>query len=238
MTLYLLPPEPVFPDPREADPDGLLAVGGDLSLQRLISAYRQGIFPWYEEGMPILWWCPHPRLVLDPPRIKCSRRLKRIIRQERFEIALDTDFVAVIENCARVERRQGPGTWITEEMKHAYVNLFHVGFAHSVEVRTDGDLVGGLYGIALGKAFFGESMFYKESNASKVALVYLAALLAHWEFDFIDCQQSTAHLKSMGARDISRNYFLDRLEKAAAKPGIMGKWSFPEGFSPLELLEK
>jgi len=184
-----------------AEPNGLLAAGADLSLPRLLEAYRNGIFPWFSHDQPILWWSPDPRMVLFPTELKISRSLARTVRSTRFEVRADTAFDAVIKGC-RQPRRGESGTWITEEMAEAYGTLHRAGFAHSVETWLDGKLVGGLYGVALGRAFFGESMFARVSDASKVALVALARQLQHWEFGLIDCQMNTAHLASMGAREI------------------------------------
>ncbi len=215
MTIYYLPQEYVlFPDPEEADADGLLAVGGDLSLPRLLEAYANGIFPWYGLGAPILWWSPDPRPVLYPREIHVPRRLQRIMRQRPFEITLDRDFERVMRLCAMASRPQGEGTWILEEMVLAYVTLHEAGYAHSVEVWDAGDLVGGLYGVAMGRAFFGESMFHTRSNASKVALVVLARLLAHWDYRFIDCQQTTPHMLHFGIHELPRLQFLRELREA------------------------
>lgn len=222
-----------------ADPNGLLAAGGDLSPPRLLAAYRRGIFPWYEAGQPILWWAPFPRLILYPDRIHISRSLAKVLRRGTFEVTLDRAFDAVIHACS-LPRRDQAGTWITAEMKAAYARLHRLGHAHSVECWQDGKLAGGLYGVAIGKAFFGESMFADVSNSSKVALVHLAAQLARWHFGFIDCQMDTAHLRSMGAENVSRARFqqllLDYTEKdedeATARPGPWTlDWHFDGGAS-------
>jgi leucyl/phenylalanyl-tRNA--protein transferase len=233
MAVYRLSAEPVFPDPELAEPDGLLAVGGDLSIPRLLSAYRQGIFPWYGEGEPVLWWSPDPRLVLDPRRIGISKSLARTLKLTSFRITFDAAFPDVIERCAGAERRGQPGTWIVPAMREAYVRLHRAGFAHSVEAWRDGVLAGGLYGVSLGKVFFGESMFALQRDASKVCLAYLAAVLRVWEFDFIDCQVTTAHLLSMGALEIRRAVFLERLQRALQAPDRAGLWSLPPDISPL-----
>jgi leucyl/phenylalanyl-tRNA--protein transferase len=203
-----------FPDVERAlaEPNGLLAAGADLSPATLLEAYRNGIFPWFGHDQPILWWSPDPRMVLFPAELKVSRSLTRTLRNARFEVRADTAFDAVIEGC-RQPRRGESGTWITEDMAEAYCTMHRAGFAHSVETWMDDRLVGGLYGVALGRAFFGESMFARVSNASKVALVALARQLQHWDFGVIDCQMNTAHLASMGAREIPRAEFTRRLRE-------------------------
>ena len=206
-----------------AEPNGLLAAGADLSLPRLLEAYRNGIFPWFGHDQPILWWSPDPRMVLFPAELKVSRSLARTLRNARFEVRADTAFDAVIEGC-RQPRRGESGTWITEEMAEAYGTLHRAGFAHSVETWLDGKLVGGLYGVALGRAFFGESMFARVSDASKVALVALARQLQHWGFGVIDCQMNTAHLASLGAREISRAEFTRRLRELVHYAPVPVPW--------------
>ncbi|VAW27838.1 Leucyl/phenylalanyl-tRNA--protein transferase [hydrothermal vent metagenome] len=213
MSVFQLSDEIVFPRPDLADPDGLLAVGGDLSPQRLIQAYAAGIFPWYSENQPILWWSPDPRMVLFPEEFKRHKNLSRLVRSGKFEVTMDNDFVAVIRACSKVERKGQEGTWITQEMLQAYIRLFELGFAHSVECRIDGRLAGGLYGVALGKIFFGESMFHNVTDASKVALWYLVNYLLENDFKLIDVQQDTSHLRSLGARLIAREEFLKILKK-------------------------
>lgn len=208
MPVFQLPDEPVFPLPDLADPDGLLAIGGDLSPQRLIQAYAAGIFPWYSEGSPILWWSPDPRLVLFPGEFKRHKNLRRLVHSNKFSITMDKDFAAVVEACSKVERKGQDGTWITREMQEAYIRLFELGFAHSVECRLDGKLAGGLYGVSLGKIFFGESMFHYVADASKVALWHLVDFLLENDFKLIDAQQDTPHLRSLGARLIPRKEFL------------------------------
>lgn len=204
------PPAAPFPDPvnAETDPDGLLAVGGDLAPERLLGAYRQGIFPWYSQGQPILWWSPDPRMVLFPERLHISRSLRKTIRQGRFRITFDQAFASVIEACAAPRDREG-GTWITEEMKLAYLDLHRLGHAHSVEAWQEGELAGGLYGIQIGTIFFGESMFSRSSNASKTAFVHLVLTLEKLGCPLIDCQVHTAHLESLGACPIPRSRFLE-----------------------------
>ena len=206
-----------------AEPNGLLAAGADLSLPRLLEAYRNGIFPWFSHDQPILWWSPDPRMVLFPAELKVSRSLARTLRSTRFEVRADTAFDAVIEGC-RQPRRGESGTWITEEMAEAYGTMHRTGFAHSVETWLDGKLVGGLYGVALGRAFFGESMFARVSDASKVALVALARQLQHWGFGVIDCQMNTAHLASFGAREIPRAEFTRRLRELVHYAPVPVPW--------------
>jgi leucyl/phenylalanyl-tRNA--protein transferase len=211
MSVFRLPKEIVFPDPDLADPDGLLAVGGDLSPARLLAAYQQGIFPWYSGKEPILWWSPAPRLVLLPDEFHLPKRLARTIRQQVFQVSADTAFAEVITACAKV--REESGTWITQEMQQAYIRLHELGFAHSIECRVDGELVGGLYGLCLDKMFFGESMFSRKSDASKVAL---AALVSHAQrigIQAVDCQMTTAHLLRFGSRELTRQEFQRLLEQ-------------------------
>ena len=214
-----------FPHPDRAltEPDGLLAAGGNLTPRRLLRAYRMGIFPWYSADQPILWWSPDPRLVLLPECLKVSRSLRKTLRKGLLAITADTAFEQVVAACAGP--RQGePGTWITSEMFRAYCRLHRLGHAHSIETWQQGELVGGLYGVALGQVFYGESMFSWISDASKIALVALAAQLQRWEFAVIDCQVTTAHLLSMGAVDIPRSSFLQLLECYCPQPGQPGPW--------------
>jgi leucyl/phenylalanyl-tRNA--protein transferase len=200
-----------------ATEEGLLAVGGDLSPERLILAYKNGIFPWYNPGEPILWWSPDPRLVLFPSELHISRSLLRVMRQGRFQVTFNTRFREVIGACARSPRPTGEGTWITAEMEDAYCRLNDLGYAHSVEAWQKGRLVGGLYGIALGRCFFGESMFTNASNASKVAFVTLVKRLEALDFELIDCQVHTQHLMSLGAREIPRKDFIKRIQEGVSK---------------------
>lgn len=214
-----------FPHPDRAltEPDGLLAAGGNLTPRRLLRAYRMGIFPWYSADQPILWWSPDPRLVLLPECLKVSRSLRKTLRKGLFAITADTAFEQVVAACAGP--RQGePGTWITSEMFRAYCRLHRLGHAHSIETWQQGELVGGLYGVSLGRVFYGESMFSWISDASKIALVALATQLQRWEFAVIDCQVTTAHLLSMGAVDIPRSSFLQLLECYCPQPGQPGPW--------------
>jgi len=215
----------IFPDPREASDEGLLAYGGDLNPNRILTAYRKGIFPWFNEGDPILWWSPDPRLLLYPKEFKVSKSLRRVIRNRGFEIEFDRDFRSVIEYCSTVPRSGQDGTtWLTNEMKEAYIELFNMGFAHSVETYYRGELVGGFYGVAMGKAFFGESMFSLMSDASKVALKSLSDILAQKDYRFIDCQVPTEHLISLGAKLVDRDEFLDQLEEALNESSDLGSW--------------
>jgi leucyl/phenylalanyl-tRNA---protein transferase len=214
MPVFRLTEDLIFPSPDLAEEDGLLAVGGDLSLDRLLLAYSMGIFPWYTDDSPILWWSPDPRLVLMPEELIVSRSLRQLIKRGTFTVTMDAAFDEVIRNCAEMRRPGQQGTWITEEMIAAYCHLHRAGHAHSIESRENGELVGGLYGIALGKAFFGESMFTKKSGASKVAFVTLVQHLKKLDFSFIDCQVTTEHLKGLGAREVPRKKFLQMLKKA------------------------
>ncbi|EHJ46681.1 leucyl/phenylalanyl-tRNA/protein transferase [Solidesulfovibrio carbinoliphilus subsp. oakridgensis] len=224
MPVFQLPYEPVFPKPSLAEPGGLLAVGGDLRLERLLAAYRRGIFPWYDERSPILWWSPDPRPILFPGLVHVSKRLARTIRSGRFAVTLDTDFAGVIRGCAGTSRTAGDGTWIVPEMMEAYERLHQAGYAHSVEAWQDGELVGGAYGVAIGKAFFGESMFHRVTDASKVAFVTLCRHLAGQGFHFLDCQQTTGHLCRFGAVEVRRGEFLKRLDLARQDAGEPGPW--------------
>jgi len=203
-----------FPNAQEADPDGLLAVGGDLSVERLLLAYRSGIFPWFNDGDPILWWSPNPRMVLFPEKLKVSKSLRRLIKQNKFEITFNKAFTRVIEHCAMMKREGQAGTWITSEMLEAYQRLHEIGHAHSVEVWEDGQLAGGLYGIDLPnqKVFCGESMFSQVSNASKVALYYLVEDLRSKDYQIVDCQVYNPHLESLGAEEITQDQFLKYLD--------------------------
>jgi len=226
MPVYqMIPKIPLFPPIEEAEDDGLLAVGGDLTKERLIDAYQRGIFPWYEVGQPILWWSPDPRLVLFPNEIKISRSLRKVLRKGRFEIRFDTAFQDVIKSCADVRIMQGDGTWIIPEMQQAYTELYHEGLAHSVESWLDGELVGGLYGISMGECFFGESMFSTINDSSKVALVALTEFSMQVGIKLIDCQVTTPHLLSLGAREIKRELFLQMLKKHLEFPKIKNLWS-------------
>ena len=216
-----------FPHVEQASPDGLLAIGGDLQPERLLEAYRHGIFPWYNDDQPILWWSPDPRTVLFPDKLHISRSLKRSLHPRIFSVTLDRCFRDVMQHCAG-PRPQYPdgGTWITADMLEAYGRLYELGYAHSVETWQEGQLVGGLYGVALGGAFFAESMFTRTSNASKVALVSLVRQLQVWGFRLMDCQQSSPHITALGAEAIPRRDFLDHLGAALTLPERRGRWQF------------
>jgi len=207
------------------EPDGLLAIGGDLKPQRLLAAYRMGIFPWYNEGQPILWWAPNPRAVLFPQRLNISRSLRKTLRKQSFTVTLDQTFTDVIEACSHPrDYETQPGTWITREMRQAYQQLHKLGYAHSVECWHDGQLVGGLYGVAIGRVFFGESMFTRRSDASKVAFITLVQQLMHWGFGVIDCQIHSQHLESLGAETIQREQFTNLLDTFCEQPEPV--WQF------------
>lgn len=226
MTIYRLFEEPIFPDPEEADPDGLLAVGGDLSPTRLLTAYSNGIFPWYSDDSPILWWSTNPRLILLPEDFHMPRSLRRVLNKGAFSFTLDTDFEGVISGCAGSERPDQEGTWIVPEMVEAYCLLHELGYAHSVEAWQGDTLVGGLYGISLGSAFFGESMFYTVPDASKAAFATLVLQLKAWGFTLIDCQQTTKHLLRFGAQEVQRFRYMDRLRQAMEVSTREGRWCF------------
>lgn len=226
MPVFQLSSKIAFPPPHLAEKEGLLAVGGDLSLKRLVLAYKMGIFPWYSDDDPIIWWSPDPRLVLYPKELKISRSLKKTMKKGIFEVTMDKAFENVIMECASVRSENGEGTWIVDDMIDAYCKLHRAGCAHSVETWFDGRLVGGLYGVSLGRCFFGESMFMRKSNASKVAFANLVLQLAKWSFDLIDCQVKTGHLMSFGAREIPRKMFLDQLKKSLKKKTLIGPWRF------------
>jgi leucyl/phenylalanyl-tRNA---protein transferase len=216
-----------FPPVRHAlpDPNGLLAAGGDLSVQRLLDAYRQGIFPWYSDGQPVLWWSPDPRMALEPAAVRISRSLRKRLHRRDYEVRSDTRFAAVMRLCAAPRPGQA-GTWITRDMIRAYTALHRAGFAHSVETWCDGELAGGLYGVAIGRVFFGESMFARMTDASKIAFAHLARQLHRWGFGMIDCQMATAHLASLGSMEVPRSQFLRRLAELVNYPSITGTWRF------------
>jgi leucyl/phenylalanyl-tRNA--protein transferase len=225
MTVFFLNNSLVFPDPRSAESDGLVAVGGDLRIERLILAYQNGIFPWYSEGYPILWFSPDPRLIMFPDQLRVSRSLRRVINSGVFEVRFDTCFEEAIIKCATVGRKNQDATWITNDMIDAYILMHNEGFAHSVETFYQDKLVGGLYGVSLGGAFFGESMFHLISNASKVALYHLVEILKSWRFDFIDSQIATNHMKSLGAGEIDRESFLGMLKSTLKRKTRRGNWN-------------
>jgi leucyl/phenylalanyl-tRNA--protein transferase len=214
-----------FPPVDEAlvEPNGLLAAGGDLSPERLLDAYAHGIFPWFNEDDPVLWWSPDPRMALFPRDLHISRSLRRRIRSGHYSVTFDRAFDAVMEGCAAPRRFQN-GTWITDDMPIAYRRLAQLGFAHSVEAWKGNELVGGLYGVALGRVFYGESMFSRRTDGSKVALAYLTRQLDRWKFVLIDCQMATGHLASLGAREIPRHDFVSYVRTGIAQPGIRAPW--------------
>jgi len=230
MPVYLLSDDLIFPSPDLASEDGLLAVGGDLSQKRLLLAYSMGVFPWYSRSEPILWWSPDPRLVLYPDEFRISKSLQKAIKKGSFQVTVDQAFKQVIIQCAKTRRQKNQGTWIVDDMIKAYIGLHESGFAHSVEAWQDKKLAGGLYGVSLGKCFFGESMFTRITNASKVAFAALVEFLKIRCFDIIDCQVTTEHLKHFGAREIPRAQFLNQLKRSITLPTHRGKWSF--GDSP------
>ena len=231
MPVFLLSKEIAFPPPHLGTKEGLLAVGGDLSQKRLLLAYSLGIFPWFSNEEPIMWWSPDPRLVLYPGEIRISKSLNKVVNKGIFSVTIDTAFAQVINSCAQVRIRNGEETWIVEDMINAYCKLHESGFAHSVEAWHEGRLAGGLYGVSLGRCFFGESMFTDISNASKVAFVSLVEYLNALSFDMIDCQTATDHLIRFGAREIPRVSFLKQLKIALDTPTIRGKWGIDQSTS-------
>ncbi|MFT4703743.1 MAG: leucyl/phenylalanyl-tRNA--protein transferase [Bradymonadia bacterium] len=225
MPIYALTDEIEFPDPRNAEEHGIVAVGGDLTVERLLLAYTMGIFPWPIKGLPLTWFSPDPRMVLDLSQLRVSRSLRRSLRRG-WTVTLDRAFELVMEACSNIPRGEEEGTWITPEMTHAYAELHRRGFAHSVEVwDVEGQLIGGAYGISLGNMFCGESMFHRETDASKVAFVTLARQLEAWGFEFLDCQLHTDHLESLGACEISRDDYLGRLDASLGQPTRPGPWT-------------
>jgi leucyl/phenylalanyl-tRNA---protein transferase len=224
MPIYRLPKEFAFPPATEADEDGMLAIGGDLKPERLLLAYSQGIFPWPHEGFPMLWFSPDPRMVLPIHELKVPRSLRQTMRKGVYEVRFDTAFQEVMRGCARAKRNGQRGTWITSEMADAYTRLHELGFAHSVESWVGDELAGGLYGVSLGGAFFGESMFAKQPDASKAAFVTLVNRLAEWDFDFVDAQVYTHHLERFGAREIPRDEYMAWLAETLEKPTRKGPW--------------
>lgn len=225
MPVYQLPSSLVFPNPEDADESGLLAVGGDLKEERLLLAYENGIFPWFDEDQPVLWWSPEQRMVLYPDDFKLSKSLKQSLKNKGFELRIDSAFELVINKCAKIPRSDQDGTWITEDIEHAYIELHRLGYAHSFEIWQNSSLIGGLYGVSLGRAFFGESMFSEVSDASKAAFYYLTEFAIKHDFHFIDCQLHTDHLASLGANEIPRNRFLKELKTALAYPDLNQSWS-------------
>lgn len=227
MPVFRLNEQLGFPPPHLATDDGLLAVGGDLEPERLLLAYRNGIFPWYNDGDPILWWSPDPRVIMPLDGFHVSRSLRKILRQHRFDVTYDQDFRGVIRACATIYRPTQRGTWITPEMEQAYIRLHELGWAHSVECWKNGTLAGGVYGVAIGGCFFGESMFSAAPNASKVALATLVNRLVEWNFSLFDCQVENPHLTSLGARSISRPEFLRQLRRGLEREPSPHAWTGP-----------
>ncbi|MBC8073132.1 MAG: leucyl/phenylalanyl-tRNA--protein transferase [Deltaproteobacteria bacterium] len=228
MPVFRLSDALVFPDPRLADDGGLLAIGGDLRPERLLLAYRSGIFPWYSEGRPIQWWCPSPRYVLLPERLHVGRSLRKSIRRAPYRISCDEAFAQVIERCAESPRPGQGGTWITQDMRAAYLELHRRGVTHSVEAWHGDRLVGGLYGVAIGRAYFGESMFADAPEASKIAFVLLVEQLQRWGFALVDCQVHTEHLERFGAEMMELDEFLARVRDAVAAPDAPAPWRFEQ----------
>jgi leucyl/phenylalanyl-tRNA---protein transferase len=224
MSVFLLTDQIIFPDVSLSEESGLLAIGGDLGICRLLSAYSLGIFPWYSEGDPIMWFSPDPRLVLFPGKFRISHSLRQKLQRKVFDVKFDHDFEKVIDQCSRIERRGQDGTWITGEMKEAYIELHKAGYAHSVETYYEGELAGGLYGVSLGGAFFGESMFHTATDASKVALYHLVEKSKEFRFIMIDSQVETDHMMSLGAELIPREHYMELLDQALKYPTRGGHW--------------
>lgn len=236
MPRFLTTSDMKFPSAKHADEHGIIAVGGDLSVKRLLSAYQAGIFPWPHEGLPLLWFCPDPRFVIEPSQLVVSQSLKKAMRQTTFTVHADRDFWSVINKCKESNRSYQAGTWITDEMVDAYHELHKLGFAHSVEAYDNDILVGGLYGVSIGTIFFGESMFFEKDNASKICFVTLVAHLCEWNFSLIDCQAHTSHLERFGAHALNRNEFLKLIAANIQQTTKMGPWEFY--LSPREALLK
>lgn len=234
MAIYRLGAQLAFPPPDEAEASGLLAIGGDLRPERLLLAYSLGIFPWPLVEQPLLWFSPDPRMVLVPAQLRLSHSLRKTLRQQRYEIRLDTAFVDVMRRCAEVPRRGEAGTWITPALAKGYERLHELGFAHSAEAWEEGDLVGGLYGVSLGGIFFGESMFSERRDASKVAFVTLVRQLETWSFDLVDCQVHTDHLARFGATEWTRARFLEALAASLARPARRGHWRLETAPGPYQ----
>ena len=220
MPVFKLTDELLFPPQHLADSDGLLAIGGDLTPQRLLLAYSSGLFPWFNEGQVPLWWCPDPRCIFEPSQMHISKSLQKTLRRQAFNVTCNQDFPAVINACIAVRKNQGEETWITEQLAEAFLLLHEMGYAHSVECWQNGVLTGGLYGVCLGRCFFGESMFHTTPDSSKVALAYLLRMAEVNRFELVDCQLPNRHLTSLGAKEISRKEFLLRLRKAGVVPSI------------------
>jgi leucyl/phenylalanyl-tRNA--protein transferase len=224
MPVFRIPDDLIFPDPDLAEEDGLLGVGGDLKPERLLLAYRNGIFPWFSKGEPIMWWSPEPRCVLYPENLNVSTSLRQALKKGGYEVRFDTCFTDVIRYCSATKRKGQRGTWITKEMVEAYIRLHELGYAHSTEVFIGGELAGGLYGVAIGMTYSGESMFHLRPEASKIALYYLVQRLKDWKFPLIDCQVTNPHLLSLGAEEMPRKEFLKQMKKNREKKGHLGKW--------------
>jgi leucyl/phenylalanyl-tRNA---protein transferase len=236
MTIILINDDIEFPDMFEADENDIVAIGGDFSLKRLLQAYRSGIFPWPHQGLPLLWFCPDPRFVLEPQKIKINQTLRKIIKKTSLHVRTDIDFLSVIKNCQIANRGHQNKTWITDSMINGYIKLHEHGFAHSIEAYEQGHLVGGLYGIGIGSIFFGESMFYKQDNASKICFITLIAHLLDWNFSLIDCQVYSKLFENFGALGISRNNFLQLIKKNQHIPEKTDSWSFY--MSPQDALKR
>jgi leucyl/phenylalanyl-tRNA--protein transferase len=232
--LHYLGPDPTrFPPVDQADEDGILAVGGDLSVERLVQAYQRGIFPWYSEGLPILWHCPDPRFVLEPAKLHVPRSLRKVMNRGTYQVRFDTAFEGVIEGCARTKRPGQRGTWITRDMRKAYTKLFEQGLVHTAEAWRGDELVGGLYGVSLGGVFFGESMFAQADDASKVAFATQVEWMRSWGIGLIDCQQQTEHLARFGAEAWPRARFVAALQTQMTVPTHQGRWTLPPTAVPL-----
>lgn len=229
---FLGPDPTAFPPGESANEDGIVAVGGDLSPERLVAAYQRGIFPWYSEGLPILWHCPDPRFVLVPEQLHVPKSLRKRQRARPYRLTTDVDFEGVIDGCAATKRPGQRGTWITRDMRSAYVGLHRLGLTHSCEAWLDGKLVGGLYGVCLGQVFFGESMFARADDASKLAFITLVEWMRSWGVALIDCQQETAHLARFGAEPWPRPRFLEAVARLTASPTRQGRWTLPDGDQP------
>ncbi len=232
MPVFKLTDELVFPPPHLADPDGLLAIGGDLTPERLLLAYSSGLFPWFNEGQPPLWWCPDPRCIFEPGQIHLSKSLLKTLRRQVYRVTSDQNFPAVIRACAAIRQNQGEETWITEQLSASFVALHEMGYAHSIECWKGDGLVGGLYGVCLGQCFFGESMFSSSRDSSKVALAHLLRMAEEKGFELVDCQLPNSHLTSLGAKEIPRADFLARLQDGGVKPSgrpVKGCFSLPNG---------
>lgn len=222
--VYLLNDAHIFPSAKKASPEGLLAVGGDMHPSRVLKAYTQGIFPWYSEGDPIMWWSPDPRMIVVPNQFQPSKSLKRLMRNGQYNVVFDQDFKLVMDSCANTRRKGQEGTWITDDYRRSFTLLHEAGLAHSAEVYRNDQLVGGLYGLSLGKVFFGESMFHAEANTSKIAFAFLVQFMLEQQMTLIDAQQETDHLKNLGGFAVDRSLFLEILHEALGYPTLTGNW--------------